>query len=294
MGFEDERVLSLVRVFASAMMAIVALGLGLIQALSSVALRERARGAWIDLVPAPIADAVDRLDPALPLPDALRLVFARAALDARDLARVRAETARLHPSPDRFALEAALALARGDTDAALEAYLAAGDLAGFEARVDGLAASGRTVAALVLQRRMIARLARDRTQADVLAEAAFDLGRLEEQRAYAFAVGSAERHRYELRALDAYLAASRAAPLAERYLLALGNQQLNLARLDAAVATFERAREADPTSADPIAGLGDAAARRGDARAARVFLARARALDGRSPAVERLAHEIGD
>jgi uncharacterized protein HemY len=54
-----------------------------------------------------------------------------------------------------------------------------------------------------------------------------------------------------------------------------------------------RARDADPTSADPFAGLGELAHRRGDERAARSYLERARSLDAHDEAVLRLARELG-
>ncbi len=282
------------RVLARAAAIVVVVVFGGVQAVSSVALRANAqRGAWVTAVPRAVATGVDALDPGLPLPPALRLVFARAALSAHELQRAEAEIARLGPSRDRYALEAGIAEARGDTAVAVAAYLAAGDLAGLEARVEELAAQRHFAAALALEHEAIARLRTDRLQPDALAEASFRLGRLEERQAYALAVGAPERRLHETRALDAYGFAVKLAPLSQQYLLAFGNQQLNLARIAAAVRTFERARDADPTSADPLLGLGDAAARRGDLAAARAFLARARAIDPRSPAVGRLAHEIG-
>ncbi|GAC1299322.1 MAG: hypothetical protein NVSMB19_03210 [Vulcanimicrobiaceae bacterium] len=268
--------------------------LGVVQGVATVALRATAQpGAWVTIVPRPLAHAIDVLDPAVPLPPALRLVFARAALGAHDPSRAAAETARLGPSRDRYALEARIAEARHDSAGAVAAYLAAGDLAGLEAQVDDLAARGEFAEALALQHETIARLRADRTQPDALAEASFRLGRLEERQAYAFAVGRPERRLHERRALSAYAFAVKLAPLSQQYLLAYGNQQLNVAELPAAVRTFERARDADPTSADPWVGLGDAAARRGDRVAARAFLARARAIAPASEAVLRLARELG-
>lgn len=283
-----------VRVWGWAAVGVVAIGLGVVQVLSSIVLRERARdGAWVEVLPVGVLAAVDRLDPRVPIPPALRLVMGRAALAARDLPRAREEAALLGTSRDAYALEAGIAEAMGDGARATAAYLAAGDLTGLETRVDALAREDRFDEALALQHAIVARLRPDRTQADALAEAFFGLGRLEERRAYALAVGVPQRHVHELRARDAYAAAVEVSPLAEHYLLALGNQQLNVAELDAAVRTFERARDLDPTSADPIVGFGDAAARRGDRTAARAYLARARALDPRSEAVGRLAREIG-
>ncbi len=268
--------------------------LGTVQALSSVALRSSAQtGAWPVGVPGAIVRAVDTLDPALPLPPALRLVFARAALAAHDLPRAAAEAARLGASRDRYALDGGIAQARGATGAAVTWYLAAGDLSGLETRVDQLASEKRFAQALALQHETIARLRNDRIGLDALAQASFWLGRLEERQAWEFAVGTPERHRHEVRSRDAYADAVKLAPLSQQYLLAYGNQQLNLRQFAAAEKTFERARDVDPTSAEPLLGLGDAAARRGDMQSARAFLARARAVDATSEAARRLAREIG-
>ena len=203
------------------------------------------------------------------------------------------DAAGLPASRDRLVLEGGIAEARGDSNAAVRAYLQADDLSGLEHHIDELVTAGRVVEAVALERVLIARLAADRTQVDALAQAYFDLGRSEETRAYQIPVGQSERHAHEVAAGDAYAHALALAPLEERYLLAFGNQQLNLADLPAAERTFERARDVDPTSAEPLAGLGDVAFRQGDAAGARSYLARARALDPGSAAVRTLALKLG-
>ena len=276
-------------------LALVVVVLGAMQALSSIALRDDARSwAWPHAVPPSVAARVDRLDPARALPETLRLVLAREALARGDDVDAEAHVARLSPSRDRLALVGELADARGDATAAVRAYLDAGDLSGVERHVATLVAGGRVADALALQRAVVTRLSDERGQADTLAEAYFQLGRIEETQAYALAVGADARHRHEMLAGGAYGRAVALAPLEERYLIAFGNQQLNLDDIAGAERAFERAHDVDPTSAEPLAGLGDAAFSRDDATAARTYLARARALDPASDAVRNLARELGD
>lgn len=280
------------RLITIAVAIFFALVLGSLQLLSSVALRANAqRGAWVTRVPSTLVAAIDELDPRIPLPSTLRLVFAREALARHDVARAVAEAARLSPSHDRFALEAQIALARGDTASAIAAYLAAGDITWLQGYIDQLAQRGRLDDALELEREVVVRMRGDRTQPDVLATASLYLGRLEQSRAYASPSGP-EKHLHELRSLEAYETAVALAPLSLKYLLAYGSQQVNLGQLDAAVLTFESARDADPRSAAPLAALGDVALRRGNVSAARSFLKRALALDPVSDAVQRLATQV--
>jgi len=268
--------------------------LGFVQGLASVALRGDALpGSWVRLVPAPLAARVDALDPALPLPEALRIVLARHDLERGDAALAARNVARLSPSRDRLVLEGLLAEARHEPAAAVADYLAAGDLGRVQAAIDGLAARGDLAGALALERAAIARLSGDRTQADALAEAQFRLGELLQARAYRLRPGTAAFRAAEESALEAYLRATALAPLSLRYLLALGNQQLNLAQIGAAERSFARARDVDPTSAEPLAGLADAALRRGERGAARAYLERARALAPSSPAVLRVQRRLG-
>ena len=282
------------RILAAVVLACLCIALGAVQALSSIALRAAAQpGAWSGFVPAELSARVDRLGPAVPLPPELHLVLAREALARGDVSLAERDAAGLPASRDRLVLEGGIAEARGDSNAAVRAYLQADDLSGLEHHIDELVTAGRVVEAVALERVLIARLAADRTQVDALAQAYFDLGRSEETRAYQIPVGQSERHAHEVAAGDAYAHALALAPLEERYLLAFGNQQLNLADLPAAERTFERARDVDPTSAEPLAGLGDVAFRQGDAAGARSYLARARALDPGSAAVRTLALKLG-
>ena len=284
-----------VRLFGWFVASAVVVAFAAIQIVSSIALRSAAQSAsWPTFVSQALGAKIDALDPSVPVPPALRLVFARRALAAHDVARASAEGRRLGSSRDRYALVAGIAEAHGDTVGATNDYLAAGDVAGLDGLVERLAARGRFREALRLQRAIVARLSNDRTQQDALAAAAFSLGLLEERQAYALAVGAPERHAHELLARDAYALAAKLSPLSGRYLLALGNQQLNVFDIAGAVATFDLARSVDPTNAGPLLGLGDAAARRGERDVARRYLARARAIEPASAAAERLAREIGE
>jgi len=288
-----ERVPYGVRIVAIVVAALVACAFAVEQVLASVALREHAQApAWMRALPATIDARVDRIGPSAPLPATLRLVLARRALERGDLANARASVAVMRPSRDRFALEAELASRAGDRDGAVRAYLAAGDLAGVEAAVKRLEAAGRIVDAVALQEAVVARLASDPTQRDALAEADYGLGEVRETRAYTIPPRAPERRGAELRALDAYASAAKLAPLSVRYLVAVGNQRINVGDFARARGAFERARDIDPTSAEPWTGLGDLAFREGARDRAEAMLERARALAPQSDAVRRLSIEL--
>lgn len=264
---------------------------GTLQAVSTIAVRRSAAPlAWVRLVPVSAARAVDGLDPAWPLPPALRLVLARSAIARGDDAAAAAHAARMPNSRDRFAILGALALHRGDLAGAARDALAAGDLAALERGVDAEAAAGHGDRALRLQRATIARLGADRADGDALAEAYFRLGLLSQTLAYRRPI--ADRAPGQRASFDAYRRAVALAPLSSRYVLGAASEALNVGDLSAAAALFERARAADPTSADAFAGLGEVALRRGDLRGAADALARAGRIDAASPAVLRLAREL--
>jgi tetratricopeptide (TPR) repeat protein len=221
-------------------------------------------------------------------------VLARQALARGDFATADVDLGLLAPSRDRLALAGGLADARGDASGALRAYLAADDLADVERAVETLEARGRIAEALALQEDLVRRLAADPTQIDALAQADFDLGRLQETQAYQFGVGTAVRHAHELAGAAAYAHAVDLAPFEERYLIAFANQEINLRDFKAAGRAFERARDADPTSVEPVAGLGAVALADGDVAFARACLERARTLDPASAATHRLASALGE
>jgi tetratricopeptide (TPR) repeat protein len=270
---------------------VLALVLGAVQVVSSLALRDAAQpGSWVRLVPAVTAARIDALDPRLPLPGPLRLVLAREALAAGDVALAERQIASLAPSGDRDELLGLIAERRGDSAGAVRAFLDAGDAPDLERLIDGEQRSGDLTGALRLEHATIGRLRADRAQTGALPEAYYRLGLLEQDAAYRLPRGA--RRPAEQRSLAAYEDAVALAPLAERYLIAAGNQELNLGDLDRAQRYFERAREVDPTSVDAIAGFGDLAYRRGRLDEARADLATAQAMDAQAPAVRRLVDEL--
>jgi len=283
-----------VRVLVGVVGLLVALGLGWVQFVAAVALRgDAVPGAWVRLVPEAVARRVERVDLRWPMPQALVEVLARRALDEGDLERAAAAISRLDSSGDKLALEGRLAAARGDSAAADAAYLAADDLEDVEAQVGILRGAARYEQALRLQYALVAHLGNDRTERDTLAQAYYLLGQLEEDAAYRFGLYTASRTMHEERAGEAYLHALEIAPEEERYLLAYANQLLNLERFADARTEFLKAREADVTRPEPLAGLGETAYRLGDRATALGYLARAQKIDPRNDAVVRLARELG-
>jgi tetratricopeptide (TPR) repeat protein len=281
------------RPFAIALGVLAALLLAGLQLVAGLAVRDRAvAGSWLSFVPPAAAARVQELPPAFPLPSPLRQLLARRALEDGDLALAARRIAGLPPSSERFALEGGLAEARGDAGAAARAYLAAGDLAGVDRLVAAAERRGDANGALALQTEAVRRLRDDRTQSDVLAEAYYRLGLLEEEAARRLPQRDARYRENELRSKAAYDSAVALAPFSQRYLIAAGSQELNLGDLDAAAGDYTRARNADPTSAVALVGLGEVALRRGDAAGAKAWLARARALAPADPALLRLARKL--
>jgi len=286
-------VVFLVRVLVVAVAVVLGPALGVEQGVASVVLRDDARRpAWVRFVPAGLAARVDGLSPALPLPATLRLVLARRALAAWNFDLAAAHVARLPASRDRAELRGELAEHAGDTKASVEDFLEAGDLDDIQHRAESLAASGRGDEALELERAAIERAERDPAQAGNLPEAYYRLGLLEQQLAYRIP-DIAARAAPQTKSLADYIKAVELAPLEERYLIAAGNEEIDIGDLDSAPGYFRRALDADPGSADALAGLGDVAAREGRKAEAESYLAAARKRDPSSPAVLRLARQIG-
>jgi hypothetical protein len=200
------------RVLVAVPLVLSAVALGTLQVFASVALRSRAQpGAWVTFVSPRAAARLTRLGDALPLPQGLRVAFAREAFATGDLARAATDVGRLPPSPDAFALRAALARTNGDADTAVRDDLAAGDFASLASDLDTLVARGDLVRALATEREAVTRLAADRTSPDALAEAEYHLGIFEEARSQTFP-RSPERRSYEEAAAAAYARARARAP----------------------------------------------------------------------------------
>ncbi len=279
------------RLVIIAVCVVVVLLLGTVQVLSSLALRADAQpGSWVRLVPQAMATRVLRLDPRLPLPVPLRLVLAHDALADGDLALAQQHVAALAPSADKTEMIGLIAERRGDEDAAVRAFLEAGDAADLERHIARVQRSGDVAAALRLQTMTIERLRTDRTQTNALPEAYYRLGLLEQ--AFAYTLPIERRQRDQERSLAAYESAVALAPLAERYLVAAGNQALNLGDLRKAREFFRRAADVDPTSVDAVVGFGDLAYRSGKSEEARIYLRKAQAMNPSAPSVLRLAEEL--
>jgi len=274
-----------------AFVAVVVVALGTIQVISTLALRDAAQpGSWVRFVPAQAAARADALDPRVPVPSALRVVLAREALAHGDVPTAERQIAVLPASRDRAELQGLLAERRGDDAAAVRAFLEAGAVDDLERHIAEVEKRGDLPAALRLQQATVERLRGDRTASGALPEAYYQLGLLEQT--YAYTLPIAQRDADQQRSLQAYEAAVALAPFAERYLVAVGNEELNVGDVEKAQRSFERAREVDPSSVDAVAGLGDAAFRRGDVARARAYLVEAQRMNVAAPAVRRLAAEI--
>jgi tetratricopeptide (TPR) repeat protein len=266
-----------------ALLALCVLQLGSMAAL-------RAAGAPESLVahlPIP-AGTADHLLACVPS-RAARLLLASLAVRRGDAALAAERIAQLPPSHDRDELMARLHELRGERDAALRAYLAAGDVAVLATHVDALDRTGDYRAARALQERIVARLMDDPTRPDALADAWWKLGQLDAETGYR---EPPRRTPWMRRAMRDYERAIALAPLAERYLIAAGNGALDLGDRQLAAFYFRRTLDADPTSALAFVGLGETAYAGGDTARARQFLARARSLDAGLPEVERLAQKL--
>jgi tetratricopeptide (TPR) repeat protein len=266
--------------------ACVVLVLGALQVTAALALRAQAAPAsLVHVAPQFATRAVDSLEPHAYEPEELRRVLAAGALARGDVARASRFAQTLRPGADRSALEGAIAQARGDDAGAIADYLAAGDLARLEDFTAAIAAHGDYTHALRLQAQTIATLQRTGAQNDTIAEAYYRDALLLQANAYARGATTPAGTALEVRSQAAYARAAALAPLEERYLIALGNQDLNLGRLDAARATFTHLRDLDPGSVEGLTGLADAAIRAHDFATAASELDAAARLAPHSPDV---------
>lgn len=279
------------RALALAIGFALALALGALQGIASIAAVSAAQDGSFVRALAAAGPRIDALDPAFPMPAPLRILLARRALAANEFERAEALTSRLGPSPDRSALEGELAEARGDTKDAQRAWFDAGDYSGLERLAADLERGGDLHGAEELQQAIVDRLAQDRTHPDTLAEAWWRLGVLDAALAEKQPTLAAGRS-YARRSLDDYEAAIALAPYSAKFMISAASQELNLGELDGAQRYFERAAEIVPGSVLIPVGYGEVAVRRGDFATARRRLAEARRIDAGEPAVERLARKI--
>jgi tetratricopeptide (TPR) repeat protein len=228
-----------------------------------------------------IYSAIERIAPA-PYVDAM---LAKAAFDRHDLQSALSYAQRLPESPARAELLGQIAQVRGDEAQAYRYFVAANDVFAIRREVNRLAAHDPT-GAYTLESRLTNRLERTATHPDALADAYWELGRLATQLGYADA---AHRRAWFEEAMRDYTDAVKLAPFAEKYLIAAGSQELNLAdatgdrsHFKRAFDYFNRVLDQNPASADAYAGLGVAEFRLGNIAAARQYENSSRAYDPHS------------
>jgi len=180
---------------------------------------------------------------------------------------------------------AAFAQARGDDAQEYRYFVTANDVFAIRGEVNRLAAHD-PIGAYQLELRLKDRLARTAMHPDALADAYWELGRLATARGY---VDAGNRRAWFEEAMRDYTDAVKLAPFAEKYLIAAGSQELNLAdatgdrtHFKRAFDYFKRVLDQNPASADAYAGLGVAEFRLGDIAAARQYENSSRAYDPHS------------
>jgi O-antigen ligase len=216
--------------------------------------------------------AIERVAP-LPF---VETTLADDALLRGDLADASTHADRMAPGAPREERLARIALARGQDDLAIEHFLDAGDDAAVQDRVTELSARGRPRDAYLLEDRLRRRLEQSKTRPNALADSWWRLGRL------------AERLDAGGEAPSDYARASALAPFNTKYLIDAGTLALRQHRSDAAWASFARAGQIDPGSADAVAGMGMAALERGDRALAERLADRAARMNARASLAVRL------
>lgn len=230
------------------------------------------------------------LDRVAPAPY-VETTLAEHALSSNDPAAALRYALRLPASPSRDELLGRIWRARGDDALAYEYFLAAPDVDAVQAEIERRA-SADPAAAYALERILAVRLARLQTHPDAVAEARWQMGLLANRRAWQELPGSPAQAAWLDRSMDAFEAAHDLAPLSEKYAIAAANQAILVGKLDRAETLFAQAADANPGSADALAGLGVTAYRRGDAATARAYLARARRIDPNALMVRALERDL--
>ncbi|HEY0798828.1 MAG TPA: tetratricopeptide repeat protein [Candidatus Baltobacteraceae bacterium] len=268
------------RPFLLAVLLALVLALGFTQVVSDGLARRAAQSiSLVNFAPRPASGLL--FEPAQ------QLLAAREAVQAGDVPAAREAIARLPPSRERTALKGGLAERAGDLTTAATCYLAAGAYESAEGIVERLDQTGARDAARRLQNEVLAGVRDDTTHLDAYAEAWWELGKLDSER------GAMESDARSSQAgLVDYQHAHALAPFNQKYMLSAAYQALSLNDVDLATGLFRAAYDADPTNVHALAALGGIALRRGDASAARSYLARAQRLNATSPDVEQLAHRL--
>lgn len=208
-------------------------------------------------------------------------------LSAGDTAAALREAIQLPASPARDELLARIARAQGDERLALEYFLAAPDVSAVDAAAQTLAVRS-PAAAYALETLLERRLALLTTHPDDVAETYFRLGQLANRQAWREIPDSKVQGAWLKRGMRDFRSAVELAPLSDKYLIVAANQAMLLGDLDGAQRFFARAADANPGSADALAGLGVIAYQRGDVATAENDLRRALALDPNSLMVRSL------
>ena len=227
--------------------------------------------------------ALDRVAPAAYVVSTL----AAYDLSTGETAGALREAIRLPASPTRDELLARIARAQGNEALALEYFLAAPDVNAVDAAAQALAV-GSPAAGYALETLLERRLSLLTTHPDDVAETYFRLGQLANRQAWREIPDSKSQGAWLYRGMRDFRAAVDLAPLSDKYLIVAANQAMLLGDLDGAQRYFARAIDANPGSADAVAGSGVIAYQRGDIAAAEKNLRRARALDPNSLMVHSL------
>ena len=227
--------------------------------------------------------ALDRVAPA----PYVVATLAAYELSTGDTAAALREAIRLPASPARDELLARIARASGEGQLALEYFLAAPDVNAVDAAAQALAARS-PASGYALETLLERRLALLTTHPDDVAETYFRLGQLANRQAWREIPDSKAQGAWLYRGMHDFRSAVDLAPLSDKYLIVAANQAMLLGDLHGAQRFFARAADANPGSADAIAGLGVIAYQRGDLAAAEKNLRRARAIDPNSLMVHSL------
>jgi len=256
------------RVLAIWVVSVLVIWLGAVQLASSAAYGDLA--ARPSLPAALHAAAPGLLRPFLGGPAAR----AAAALHNGDLDGAQQLIATLPDDAQAADLRGRLAEARHDPDAAISAYIRAGDGVRAQSLIDTLSELDPP-RALLDQMVLVAALEGRTDASEETGQAWWRLGQLQAAAGYR---APAKRRTLWRTAEASYERALGFAPNEETYLLAAGYQSLANGDLTAAERWYNRAAEVVPNSADAFAGRAWTAAARGDCAAARADLARSRAL----------------
>jgi tetratricopeptide (TPR) repeat protein len=259
--------------------AIVATAFAAIQLASySLDAGAAAPGTLPTRIPAAFGVAVYRaLERVAPAPYVVS-TLANLDLERGDVDAALRQAIQLPASPTRDELLARIARSGGDETLALEYFLAAPDVAAVDETVERRALRS-PADGYALEQLLGVRLALLGTHPDDVAEASFRSGELANRQAWREIPDSKRQGAWLHRGMSGFQKAVDLAPLSEKYLIAAANQAMLLGDLTRSQALFARAVDANPGSADAVAGLGVVAYQRGDIETARSYLQRARKLD---------------